>query len=248
MSGRAPLRKGRSNLPNRHRRSVARLRSIGMRRAYRCVHAPKSSSIWKWPRSSAAPDGCRIGPDPRAFLCLPISNSSYVRPNLYSLSVRWHIRKAYARVDGGLVMLPLTSSLRQRSLVSIGGRIEISTRASNRITLRPESADQPRSMPDELDLNGHRHRSPLSEWLKILLFPLSHLLGSSCVREFANQINFSSSALATACVLFVTSSLHRLDVTWKVTVRSVMPRILPISSAVFPTALQRNTSRSRAVS
>lgn len=67
-------------------------------------------------------------------------------------------------------------------------------------------------------------------------------------RSASNQINFRSSAFATAWVLLVTSSLGKLEVMWNVTVRSVMPSILPISSAVFPTALQRNTSRSRSVS
>src|SRR5690242_15109831 len=66
--------------------------------------------------------------------------------------------------------------------------------------------------------------------------------------RIANQITLSSSAFATACVLLVTSSLLKLDVTWNVTVRSVMPRIFPISSAVLPAALQRSTSHSRSVS
>lgn len=63
----------------------------------------------------------------------------------------------------------------------------------------------------------------------------------------SRQISFSSKAFATACVLFVTLSLYKLDVTWNVTVRSVMPRIFEISSAVLPMALQRSTSHSRSV-
>src|SRR5918998_5948261 len=60
-------------------------------------------------------------------------------------------------------------------------------------------------------------------------------------------INLYCMARATACVLLVASSFWQALAMWAVTVRSVIPRISPVSAADLPAAAQRRASRSRGV-